>query len=298
MGKNDTADAPKISLRPVGSLFSDAWKLYKARWRMLVEIVLLPTLVVALGYVLLIVGASIGHWLMVLGGPILFIGYIIFIFSILPIIYSIHNATGVDASYAATIKWFCAFVWVVILEMLALLGGSVLLIIPGIWLGVALTFAVYVFVIEHRRGIDALRQSKDYVKGYWWAVLGRVILLSALFVVISVIIEIIVLILAGDTARVLAMLVMTLFFVPYSMIYHYLIFQNLRERKPELAEAQPAPEKKGTGFIKTAAIVGLIFAVLAVCVLIVAIDSGTFLRLRRTDSFHSSPAYGVHYPLP
>lgn len=275
MDKNETAEAPKIALRSVGALFGDTWKLYKTRWQVLVEIVLLPTLVIALGYVLLGIGAGLGHWLMVLGGLIVFVGYIVFVFSTLSVIYSIHNTTGVDASYQATIKWFWPFVWVVILEALAVMGGFVMLIIPGIWLSFALTLFSYAFVVERRRGIDALRQSKDYIKGYWWAVAGRVILLGLLFLAASIIIEIPALIIAGTAGRVFVTLVLTLFFVPYSMIYHYLIFQNLRERKPELADApMPAGEQKGTGFIKAAAIVGLVVLVLLLCMIVVLVGSG------------------------
>ena len=51
--------------------------------------------------------------------------------------------------------------------------ASVMLIIPGIWLAFALVLRPYTLVLEKRKGIDALRQSKDYIKGYWWAVLGR-----------------------------------------------------------------------------------------------------------------------------
>jgi hypothetical protein len=265
MDKNEVS---KIALRSIGSLFSDSWKLYKERWQVLVEIVLLPTLVVALGYVLFYLGSPFS----LLGGLIIFIGYIIFVFSMLPVIFSLHHAAGVDASYKATIGWFWPFVWVTVLEILAVMGGSIMLIIPGMWLAVALMLMAYVFVIEHRRGVDALRQSKDYIKGYWWAILGRVLLLGLIFLVATIIIEIPVMIIAGNAARVLVTMVLTLFFIPFSVIYHYVIFENLRALKPELAEVQT---KKGTGFLKTSAIVGVVIPVLFI---ILAVLLGIGLR--------------------
>jgi hypothetical protein len=200
----------------------------------------------------------------------------------------------VDASYKATIGWFWPFVWVTILEILAVMGGSIMLIIPGIWLGVALMLMMYVFVIEHRRGVDALRQSKDYIKGYWWAVLGRVLLLGLMFLVATIIIEIPIMIIAGNAGRVLVTMLLTLFFVPFSVIYHYVIFENLRELKPALAEAQT---KKGTGFIKTSAIVGIVIPVLAVCALIVAMGFGMFYNIRHVNPHGPPPGDGMQEPL-
>ncbi len=278
-----------MSLHSIGSLFCDSWKLYKERWQVLVEIVLLPTLVVALGYVLL----SLGFPFSILGGLIVFIGYIIFVFSMLPVIFSLHHTAGVDASYKATIGWFWPFVWVTILEVFAVMGGFIILIIPGIWLGVALMLMMYVFVSEHRRGIDALRQSKDYIKGYWWAILGRVLLLGLMFFAAMVVIEIPVMIIAGNTARVLVTMLLTLFFVPFSIIYHYVIFENLRALKPEFADAQT---KKGTGFIKTSAIVGIVAPVLAVCALVIALGFGIFHNIKYRDRFASPPGYVMQVP--
>jgi hypothetical protein len=291
MDKNETSGVGgvRLSLHSISSLFSDSWKLYKERWQVLVEIVLLPTLAVVLGYVLLYLGFPFS----ILGGLIVFVGYIIFIFSMLPVIFSLHHTAGVDASYQATIGWFWPFVWVTILELLAVLGGSIMLLIPGIWLAVALMLMAYVFVIEHRRGVDALRQSKDYIKGYWWAVLGRVLLLGLIFLVVTIIIEIPVMIIAGTAGRVLVTMLLTLFFIPFSVIYHYVIFENLRALKPELAEAQT---KKGTAFIKTSAIVGIVVPVLVVCALIIALGFGVFYNIRHMDRYASPPGYGMQSP--
>lgn len=287
MDRNNVSNGgARLSLRSIGSLFSDSWNLYKERWQILVEIVLLPTLVVVLGYVLLYLGFPFS----ILGGLVIFIGYVIFVFSILPVIFSLHHGAGVDASYKATIGSFWPFMWVAVLEILAVLGGFMMLIIPGIWLAIALSLVAYVFMVERRHGIDALRQSKDYLKGYWWAMLGRVLLLGLMFLAATIIIEIPVMIIAGNAARVLVTMVLTLFFVPFSAIYHYVIFENLRALKPELAEAQT---KKGTAFIKTSAIVGIAVPVLAVCVLIIALGFGVFYSMRHIDRYAPPPGYGL-----
>lgn len=283
--KGDKGGA-RMSLNSLGTLFCDTWKIYKERWQVLVEIVLLPTLVTALGYVLM----SIGFPFTVVGGVVIFIGWVAFAFSILPVVYSIHNSTGVDASYKATIGWFWPFVWVGILGFFAVLGGAIMLIIPGIWLAFALSLAAYVFVIERRRGIDALRQSKDYVAGYWWAVAGRVLLLGICWMVAVVVVEIAFTVLAGRIGGSIAYLAMVLFFIPYSAIYHYLILQNLRERKPALATEE---KKTGGGFITASAIVGVAVPVVVLVLLIVFGAVGAVRTLRREGRYAPPPEYGI-----
>jgi hypothetical protein len=63
--------------------------------------------------------------------------------------------------------------------------------------------------------------------------------------------------------------------------------------RPELVEAQT---KKGTGFIKTSAIVGVVAPILALCALIIALGFGVFYNMKYIDHHASSPGYGVQDP--
>lgn len=285
----DKIETPKIALRSISSLFNDAWNLYKERWSVLLEIVLLPALVVILGSVILVI--DLGTLFRVFGGVVIIVGWIAFVYSVLPVIYSVHHGTGVDASYKATIGWLWSYVWVAILQILAFVGASFMLIIPGIWMGIALALTSYAFVIEGRRGIDALRQSKDYIKGYWWAVLGRTLLLSLVYIVASIIVRIPITIVAGPVAGAFVSALLVVFFVPFSAIYSYMIFQNLRTLKPALAEAQT---KEGTGFIKTSAIVGIAAPILLIILGIVLAVAGVFSMIGHTN-FHYVPQSGGYY---
>lgn len=289
MDKNET---PKLALRSISSLFSEAWKRYTERWSVIMEIVLLPTLVVILGVVL--IALDLGTLFRVVGGIIVFAGWVAFVYSVLPLIYSIHHGTGVDASYKATIGWFWPFVWVVILQLFAFMGAFVMLIIPGIWLAIALSFTAYIFVTEGRRGIDALRQSKDYVKGYWWAVLGRALLLELVYLAAMIVVRIPVSLVGGAVAGAVASLVVVPFYIPFAMIYSYVIFENLRERKPELAEVHT---KEGAGFIKTSAIVGIIAPILFVMLAVALAGAGALYMMRHpTLRYASPPGYNVQVP--
>ena len=68
----------------------------------------------------------------------------------------------------------------VVLYALAVMLGTLLLIIPGIFLGVALYFAAQTAVVEDKRGLDTLKRSRELVKDHWWRTLGILILLSLL----------------------------------------------------------------------------------------------------------------------
>jgi hypothetical protein len=62
-----------------------------------------------------------------------------------------------------------------VLVFLAVLGGFILLIIPGIVLSVWFSFSCFIFV-DQRLGIKAsMGKSRNLVKGRFWAVFGRVV---------------------------------------------------------------------------------------------------------------------------
>ena len=68
--------------------------------------------------------------------------------------------------------------------ILGLLAGifvllwSLLFIIPGIVASIYYTFAFWVLFCEGLRGRAAITRSKQLVKGYWWPVFGRLMLVS------------------------------------------------------------------------------------------------------------------------
>ncbi|MBP7134586.1 hypothetical protein KBA73_05200 [Patescibacteria group bacterium] len=70
-------------------------------------------------------------------------------------------------------KIFFAYVWVSILVGLASLGGLVVFVIPGVWLTVALSFALLYVLEERKRGTQAMAASVELVKGRWWATMIR-----------------------------------------------------------------------------------------------------------------------------
>jgi len=72
-----------------------------------------------------------------------------------------------------------------ILSGLAIFGGLLLLIIPGIIFSVWFAFTLYSVVLDGQKDTAALRFSKNLVAGRWWGVFWRILLPSIFFLIIS-----------------------------------------------------------------------------------------------------------------
>lgn len=83
------------------------------------------------------------------------------------------------------------YIWVSILSGLIVLGGLILFIIPGVIFSLWYTFAPFVAILEKKRGMEALRESKKMVQGRWWTVFGYFFVLGLLFFVVSFAIQMI-----------------------------------------------------------------------------------------------------------
>jgi len=64
--------------------------------------------------------------------------------------------------------------------MLIVLGGTVMLIVPGIIFSIWYTFTYYAVIFEEKKGMEALKSSKQLVSGRWWRIFW-LLLAPALF---------------------------------------------------------------------------------------------------------------------
>lgn len=107
-----------------------------------------------------------------------------------------------------------ALFWIELLYSLAVLGGLLLLVVPAIIFGIWFSFATYIFVAEGIKGKEALKKSKQLVKGNWWPVFGRFALLFVAGIITS-------------NLNFIGFLIDMFFLYPYSLVYGYLIYQEL-----------------------------------------------------------------------
>jgi hypothetical protein len=73
-------------------------------------------------------------------------------------------------------------IWVSFLVSISLLGGFMLLIIPGLLLIIYLAFSRYALAIDGLRGSAALKASWNAVSGRFWQVLARIVIPNVIYI--------------------------------------------------------------------------------------------------------------------
>ncbi len=68
---------------------------------------------------------------------------------------------------------------------IAILGGLILFIVPGIIVALWFSFSIYTVALDEKKGIEALKESKQLVQGRWWAILWRLAAPAIIFSVVS-----------------------------------------------------------------------------------------------------------------
>jgi len=125
-----------------------------------------------------------------------------------------------------------AIIWVSILVGLATIGGFILLIIPGIIVMVKLSVSVQALVVENKRGSEALSRSWNLTKGYFWHVLGVVLVTAILVGIVQGIIAAPFgsnWFLAGIGASIGAIIVL-----PFGALVYVIMYLDLRVKKEQL----------------------------------------------------------------
>jgi hypothetical protein len=119
------------------------------------------------------------------------------------------------------INKFWSLLWVSILSGLMVLGGFILLVIPGIIFSIWVSQAIFVVLFEDKTGTKAIRRSKALVKGLFWPVFGRLLftLLPALgLMVIGAI---------GLPGVIVSSLILSLALMPILFAYEYFLYKDL-----------------------------------------------------------------------
>jgi hypothetical protein len=189
---------------------------------------------------------------------VIFVGFVLMYAAGLALIYSIKTGEGIVPSFKYAFRNFFSYLWLLVLVGMIAVGGTLMLVIPGIIFNVWFFAAALVFVDLGRKGFDALMTSKEYVRGYWWPVVWRM-LVFGLTVGLAVLIIVLLATGLGETIGSFVEQLIQLFVIPLSTWYLWLVYRDLVRVKPDLVAA-PAPEK-GKGFFIFSAVLGVVFIV-------------------------------------
>ncbi len=138
--------------------------------------------------------------------------------------------------------------WVNILCFFFVFGAGMLFVFPGIIFAVSFSFAANIFVSDGVSGFQALRKSRECVRGYWWAILGRIF---ALWIIIGVPLWGLSLLFAALRFPAIGGFIvgaLALLSVPLAICYHHVLYRALRSIK---GSSLVIPKKK-TGLLVTA----------------------------------------------
>lgn len=159
-------------------LLGDSWKQFKETWNesTKVSMWLLYVSLVSFGLALIEkLAPGIRQWFFLVDIAVAVVGVWVGI-RITQAMLEIEAGKKPDLSTEAqkgAWKFFWPLLWVGLLQGIIVLGGLILLIVPGIYLGVALSFSQFYLLTENKRGLASLAASRALVKGRWWATWWR-----------------------------------------------------------------------------------------------------------------------------
>lgn len=117
--------------------------------------------------------------------------------------------------------------------------GLVFFILPGIYIFISFSMAPWVLVYEGDRGMSALSRSRNLVKGYWWEIYFRILLVN-LFYFLAILIPALVLfkidffiLIKGIFSQITAFLLFPLYLTASNFIYLSLVNIKSSETSPK-----------------------------------------------------------------
>lgn len=251
---------PGLPQRGIGEILSTAFEIYKANASSLLIIVAI--VVVPLTFISAFIGGVVfapetetatifGESVETVGARTAGAAFLVFIVGIVIAVVisavlqaaimrgaalgSIGDPVDIDASYKWGFARFGSVILISILVGLAVLGGLILLIIPGLIFAVMFSVAIPALVVENLRGTDAMSRSWNLVKGYFWHAVGVIILAAIIGAVVAGIIGAIGGAL-GDNWFVswIFQAIAQVITAPFSAIVAVLLYLDLRARRESL----------------------------------------------------------------
>jgi len=178
-------------------IFKESWQIYKQNYKLFLRI-LIPLLILAVLLTILNIfdfttnlkfaNFSIPIYLFLSAAS-----FVVGLWTQIVLIRLIWNSIVHQSIEEKSLKqegWrdIVPFLWVNILTGLIILGGTILFIIPGLIFSIWYYFASYIFAVEKIHGYGALKASKDLSQGRFWIVVGKIVLISLMYLAIMLII--------------------------------------------------------------------------------------------------------------
>lgn len=239
------------SLVSISVIMKNGWKLYLDNFQKFLN----PILIMIAPYVLLFIVQyfevpAMGILSFILSIVSIIVNLWIAVLLIL-LINGIYKKQTIDFNklYENSFKKIVSYLWVGILTGIITLIGFILLIIPGIILAIWYAFSLYDNVLENKKGMAALKSSKELVKGRWGKTFLRLIIPALLVyvIVMIVIIAIMYMVTSGqidllsyqqiilfNALSTIIFLILAPLFVTFSII----LYKSLKQARPGMSDSK------------------------------------------------------------
>ncbi|MBI2037430.1 MAG: hypothetical protein HYT15_00650 [Candidatus Magasanikbacteria bacterium] len=180
-------------LKSAGEIISNSFHLYIKNWRALVPylgLLFLPTVALSLlGIISLYLEVIVPKSSLPTNLLITVVGVATIVLNIWTTIAMAKALSGLlsgqttnwreNFSLSSPLIW--PFIYTSLLSGLIIIGGFLLLLIPGIIFTVWYSFYVYVMIFENQKGMAALKTSKSLVLGRWWSIAWKIVAPNVIF---------------------------------------------------------------------------------------------------------------------
>ncbi len=253
--KSNTKEQKKTALGSVFNILAESINFYKEKLNSILGIMVIPflaNLIIGLAGLRFFPNLSVESWdldqisISALGllSILVIINILISIWAQVALIILVKDKEkdiSIGEAFSDALDKILSYIWVSVLVFLAVLGGIILLVIPGVIFAVWFSLATYILVVEGLKGREALKKSREYVTGHWGAVFWRILFLGILGILVMLFFTTLVVGLLGlwglETGSISIVtniandLLVSLVFIPIGVIYMFLLYSQLRDLK-------------------------------------------------------------------
>lgn len=240
-----------------GDIISKSFELYKKNWQLLLKyasLYLAPTLIITISATVLLpisetaeasIGGSAIYVILAIVMSVISIWFSVVFIKVLMALYQGGQIKNMQDELKNTVPLIFPAILASFFAGLAILGGLLLLIIPGIIFSVWFAFVLYCVVFEEKKGVEALKASKALVDGRWWSVLWGLLLPGLVFAILTMIAQWIVTIpfafmgtnsLASIIILSIVTTVVSILFIPLSTAAPTILYAELKKTPAQITK--------------------------------------------------------------
>lgn len=226
-------------------ILKEAWALYKRMFGTLAGLTAIPIV----GFFIIGIGVGLGGLMngkgefnfnnplvTGIGGVLFLIMLIISLWATIAELVAIrdrHESIGIGEAFARSRKFLLPFILTALLVSLAVIGGIILLIIPGIIFALWFSQTSYIVVSENLSGAEAMKRSKAYVKGRIGVIFGKLFYVGLITIAISIAASIVGAVLGNQIISSIINQIVNVLWSPVIAIFGFLLYEHIKRTRPQ-----------------------------------------------------------------